>query len=67
MWLIYQNKIQTIDNLGRKHWKESKFCHLCNKEEIVDHLLFPCSLATFTWSVITNYTILVYFNILRSF
>jgi hypothetical protein len=54
VWLVYQNRIQTVDNLERKKWKGSKLCQLCNKEDSVDHLMFHCPLATFMWSVISD-------------
>jgi hypothetical protein len=41
MWLAIRNIIQTADNLGRKNWKGSKFCQLCNSEKSVDHMIFP--------------------------
>jgi hypothetical protein len=43
LWLMYQNRIQTTDNLIKKQWKGSKFCKFCNSKETVDHLFFSIS------------------------
>jgi hypothetical protein len=43
-----------VDNLGRKKWKGSKLCQLCNEEENVDHLLFRCPIAVFMWAVVKD-------------
>jgi hypothetical protein len=54
IWLVYQQRLQTIDNLSRKHWKGSKLCQLFNEEETKDHLLFRCPPAVFLWRVIRD-------------
>jgi hypothetical protein len=54
VWLVLRNRIQTVDNLGRKKWKGSKLCQLCNEEENVDHLLFRCPIAVFMWAVVKD-------------
>jgi hypothetical protein len=54
VWMIDRNRIQTMDNLGRKNWKGSKFCQLCQEEESVDHLMFRCPIAEFMWAVIRD-------------
>jgi hypothetical protein len=53
IWLVIRNRIQTVDNLGRKKWKGSK---LCNEEESVNHLLFRCPIAVFMWVVVKDGT-----------
>jgi hypothetical protein len=47
VWLVYRGKIQTEDNLRRKHGKGSGPCQLCLEEESMDHLLFKYPLAMF--------------------
>jgi hypothetical protein len=51
---VTRNRIQTVDNLGRKKWKGSKLCQLCNEEENVEHLLFRCPIAVFMWAVVKD-------------
>jgi hypothetical protein len=50
--LVYQNRVQTADNLIREKWKGDSKCSLCLGVESVDHLIFECPLAGFVWSVI---------------
>jgi hypothetical protein len=42
VWLALRNKVQAVDNLGRKKWKGGKLCQLCQVEETKDHLFFQC-------------------------
>jgi hypothetical protein len=35
MWFVHRNRLQTADNLGRKQWKDNKFCQFCRSEESV--------------------------------
>jgi hypothetical protein len=42
VWLVIRNRIQTVDNLSKKRWKENKLCQLCNEDENAEHLLFRC-------------------------
>jgi hypothetical protein len=49
MWLVQRGRLQTIDNLGRKQWKGSKFW-----EESIDHLMLECPIAVFVWAVIRD-------------
>jgi hypothetical protein len=46
VWLVYQGRIQTADNLIRKHWKGDRKCKFC-EEESVNHLLFLCPIASY--------------------
>jgi hypothetical protein len=41
-----------VDNLGRKKWKGSKLCQLCQAEETKDHIFFQCTGAVFVWAVV---------------
>jgi hypothetical protein len=40
LWLVYQGRVQTANNLIRKQWKGDKKCKFCEEEETVNHLLF---------------------------
>jgi hypothetical protein len=53
-WLVIRNRFHIVDNLGRKKWKGSKLCQLCNEEESVDHLLFRCHIAVLMWTVVKD-------------
>jgi hypothetical protein len=53
VWLVYQNRVQTVDNLIRNFfWKRDSKCSLCLGVESVDHLIFECPVEGFVWSVI---------------
>jgi hypothetical protein len=54
MWLVHRNKVQTTNNMGRKEWKDSKFCQFCQAEESVDHLMFKCPIAVFVCTVLRD-------------
>jgi hypothetical protein len=47
LWHVFQNKIQTDQQLKARNWKGSELCALCGKKEDVEHLFFSCSLAKF--------------------
>jgi len=50
MWLALQNRLQTGTALEEKKWKGDQRCGLCRVDEDVDHILFRCVMAQFTWS-----------------
>jgi hypothetical protein len=52
LWLMFQGRIQTTDNLSRKAWKGEVRCKFCLQEENIDHLIFTYPLLAFVWSVI---------------
>jgi hypothetical protein len=54
LWLMYQNRIQTTDNLIKKQWKGSKFCKFVTprKQLIIYFFQYPSSI--FIWSVIKD-------------
>jgi hypothetical protein len=54
VWLVYQGRIQTTDNLIWKPWKGDKKCKFCEEEEIVNHLLFLCPIASYMWCIIRD-------------
>jgi hypothetical protein len=53
VWLVYQGRIQTADNLIRKQWKGDRKCKFC-EEESVNHLLFLCPIASHLWCIIRD-------------
>jgi hypothetical protein len=50
LWLAFQDRIQTAQQLKARNWKGSSRCVLCGHEEDVEHLLFRCPLAGFCWA-----------------
>jgi hypothetical protein len=52
LWMVFQGRVQTTDNLSKKAWKGENKCKICLEEESVDHLIFTCPLPAFIWSVI---------------
>jgi hypothetical protein len=54
VWLVYQGRIQTADNLIRKQWKGDKKCKLCEDEESVNHFLFLYPIASYMWCIIRD-------------
>jgi hypothetical protein len=52
LWMVFQGRVQTTDNLSKKAWKGENKCKICLEEESVDHLIFTCPLSAFIWSVI---------------
>jgi hypothetical protein len=53
VWLVYQGRIQTADNLIRKNWKGDKKCKFY-EEESVNHLLFLCPIASYLWCILRD-------------
>jgi hypothetical protein len=54
LWLVYRERIQTVDNLKKKRWKGDEKCQLCLESKSVDHLLFMCPLAVYVWVVVRD-------------
>jgi hypothetical protein len=54
VWLVHKNRVKITDSLGRKQWKDSKLCQLCQAEESVDHLFFKYPIAVFVWAVLSD-------------
>jgi hypothetical protein len=54
LWLVYRERIQTVDNLKKKRWKGDEKCQFCLESESVDHLLFMCPLAVYVWVVVRD-------------
>jgi hypothetical protein len=52
IWLVYQGRVQTADNLIRKQCKGDKKCKFCGEDEIVNHLLFLCPITVYIWCII---------------
>jgi hypothetical protein len=34
IWMVDRNRIQTVDNLGKKNWKGSKFCLTLRRKKV---------------------------------
>jgi hypothetical protein len=50
LWQVFQNRLQTAQQLKARNWKGSIECALCGLMEDIDHLLFKCPLAEFIWA-----------------
>jgi hypothetical protein len=40
LWLVFRERIQTVDNLRKKKWKGDEKCKFYLESEFVNHLLF---------------------------
>ena len=49
LWLTIQERLQTDCVLKQKKWRDPH-CHICGGLETVDHILFRCLPARFTWA-----------------
>jgi hypothetical protein len=54
VWLVIKNRIQIVDNLGKKKWQGSSLCQLCQEEENIEHLMFRCPIAIFMQTVVKD-------------
>ena len=50
LWLLYNNKLLTRDNLQKRRDVADRSCLFCCEEEFVNHLFFDCCVATL-WSL----------------
>ncbi|CAN1805213.1 Putative ribonuclease H protein At1g65750 [Linum perenne] len=54
-WLVYRNRIATIDNLQRRGLALPNRCALCEMEaESVNHLFIHCSFSSQVWSKLSS-------------
>jgi len=53
LWLLYNNKLLTRDNLQKRRDVADKTCLFCCEEETVNHLFFDCCVASLTWNYIS--------------
>ena len=51
LWLIFQNKILTKDNLCKKGWQGCTLCPFCSHNESIHHLFFECAFADNFWQI----------------
>jgi len=54
LWLLYNNKILTRDNLQKKRDVEDKSCLFCCEDETVNHLFFECCVAKLIWNWVSE-------------
>jgi hypothetical protein len=47
LWQIFQDRLQTAQQLKSRKWKCDVHCTLCGGVEDIDHLLFRCPMAVF--------------------
>jgi hypothetical protein len=54
LWLLFENKILTRDNLAKKQNVNDKTCLFCEELETCHHLFFDCVIAKEMWSRISR-------------
>jgi hypothetical protein len=54
IWLLYREEILTKDDLVKRNWYGDGMYCFCNNHEMIQHLLYNCTLAKFIWSNSTN-------------
>ena len=54
LWLLYNNKLLTRDNLQKRRDVADRSCLFCCEEEFVNHLFFDCCVAKLTWELISE-------------
>jgi hypothetical protein len=52
LWLVFQNKLQTAQQLKAMKWKGEVNCRLCGAPEDADHLMFACVTPRVTETII---------------
>jgi hypothetical protein len=50
LWLFFQNKIMTRDNLRARGMAKPLECEICKEIETVKHLLFECVVSRMLWN-----------------
>lgn len=48
---VFNNKIQSAEQLKVRNWPGSVECKMCGVPESTDHLLFRCAVPQFTWCI----------------
>ena len=54
LWLLYNNKLLTRDNLQKRRDVANKSCLFCCEDETVTHLFFHCCVTNLTWKVVSQ-------------
>jgi hypothetical protein len=54
LWQVFQNRLQTAQQLKAMKWKGEVDCRLCGVPEDADHLMFACPLASFMWAFLSE-------------
>jgi hypothetical protein len=54
LWQVFQNRLQTAQQLKAMNWKGDVDCKLCSASEDADHLMFSCPLASFMWAFLNE-------------
>lgn len=49
-WQLFQDRLQTGENLKKRNWKGNERCCLCRTLESNDHIFFKCHLAKSVWT-----------------
>jgi hypothetical protein len=51
VWQVYNDKIQSEEQLCKRNWPRESGCKLCGEKETTDHIIFGCMMARFLWCV----------------
>ncbi|CAN0913540.1 hypothetical protein LINGRAHAP2_LOCUS27995 [Linum grandiflorum] len=55
VWLVYNKRIDSMDNLQRRGLQIANRCVLCDRHiEIVDHMFLRCDFSTKVWAMICS-------------
>jgi hypothetical protein len=49
MWRMFNDKLQTVEQLKKREWKGEINFPLCEVKEDVNHIMFGCVISTFVW------------------
>ena len=55
LWQVYNDKIQSAEQLKKRNWRGDIECKLCGLRETIDHIIFGCALARFVWCVFRDW------------
>ena len=50
LWLTLQDRLPTKTKMKERKWKGEQGCTICGEPETLNHILFSCVVAPFTWT-----------------
>lgn len=52
LWLAFRGKLNTKDNMVKKHWITNPHCDNCPTIETIDHIILRCKAADHLWKIL---------------
>jgi hypothetical protein len=49
-FLVFNDKLQSVEQLKKREWKGEANCVLCGTLEDVDHIMLRCVMSRYVWS-----------------